>query len=112
MKEYILLFRGAVHDDQELSAEVLEKKSQAWGEWISSLQETGGFVGGTGFHDEVLALRTSEGEFVEDELSPGDGLAGYVRVKVTDLDQLRSLCSQYPDWDLGGWIEVRPVSSQ
>jgi len=110
MKEYILLFHGAVHDEKKIPAEVLRGKSSAWGEWIAYLQENGVFVGGTGFEERVCRHRAAEDEISWEEIDPTDGLVGYIRLKAADLDQLRALCRRYPDWDLHGWIEIREVS--
>ena len=108
-QKYMLIFRGGFYD--KLSPEEAQKQMGKWFAWIEKLQAAGVYQGGEPLTQggKILSKKGSEvvidGPFAESK----ESVAGYFLVKAENLDAAAKMARDYPDFHLGGKVEVREV---
>lgn len=110
MKEFMFIFVGADYENEELSPEDIEKQMGKWFAWVDKLQKQDLYVEGKPLHNQAKRVSgpnqvVSDGPFVEAKELVG----GYFIVKAKDWDHAISLTTDYPDYNIGGAVEVREV---
>ena len=112
MEKFMLIFKGGFYEDSNLSPEQAQAKMGQWYKWIQDLSEKNIYVGGEPLlkGGKIVKKRsgkivTTDGPFTESK----ELVAGYFIVNANTLDEAAALTKDYPDFDLGGSVEIRPV---
>jgi len=92
VKDYLLLMHVGT---EPLSAD--------WGPYIAKLRAAGCFQGGSSIGDGVCACRTGTAPEVTRHL------AGYMKIRATDLAQATALLAGNPVYEAGGVVEIREL---
>ena len=110
MKDFMLIFIGADYTELGLSPEEIQNRMGKWWAWQSKMDEAGIVKGGNALRPQIQRItgpeRTlSDGPFAESKELVG----GYYIVKAEDFASAREIAQDYPDYDLGGTVEIREV---
>ena len=110
MKDFMMIFIGADYEEIGLSPEQLQDRMGRWFTWGDKMQKQGILKGG-----EALLMQgkrvsgpgrvVSDGPFVESKELVG----GYYTVSADSFDDVVKIAQDYPDYDLGGTVEIREV---
>ncbi len=110
MKEFMLVFLGASYEELGLSPEQIQERMGKWFAWSekmnaegiehkgSALMPTGRSISGP---DKVV----TDGPFLEGK----EVIGGYYTIKVKDYDAAEKVAQGFPEFDLGGTVEIREV---
>ena len=108
-QKYMLIFHGGAYNG--MSPEEVQRHTQKWFAWVESLQKQGKYKSGDPLlpGGKVLSRKngsvTVDGPFAESK----EAVAGYFVVEAANLDEVVQMSKNYPDFDLGGKVEVREV---
>lgn len=110
MKEFMMIFQGGDYELGELSPEEMQKRLVLWNNWIAELRERDLFVNGHALKNQVQRVTNedlvmTDGPFVE----TNELVTGYFVIKAKDLEHAKSITKGYPDFDLGGKVEIREI---
>jgi hypothetical protein len=107
MEKYMFLFRGG--DVSNLSPQQQEAQMGKWLAWVEKLTKQNQYVSGEPLlpgGKTVSGNRSvTDGPFAESK----EVIGGFFVVMAKNLDDAVKLTSDYPDFELGGSIEVREV---
>jgi len=110
MKDFMMLFLSADYQKLGLSPEEMQGRMGKWFAWNQKMLEAGIVKGGDALHpvrkrvtgpDRVV----TDGPFVESK----ELIGGYYVVKAESYDDVVEIAQDYPDYDLGGAVEIREV---
>jgi len=106
----MMIFIGADYEEIGLSPEQLQGRMGKWFAWGNKMEEQGVLRGGNALLSQskrvVGADRTvSDGPFVEGKELVG----GYYMVAAENAEAVVEIAQDYPDYDLGGTVEIREV---
>jgi hypothetical protein len=109
MKEFMLLFKAPAAGSG-LSPELAQAQMQKWYSWVGQLKTDGIYVDGRplvkGGKSVSGKNRTvTDGPFAESK----ELIGGYFIVKAKDIDAALAITKDFPDYELGGSIEIREV---
>jgi hypothetical protein len=108
MEKYMFIFIGG--DPSHLSPEKQEAQMNKWFAWVQKLQDQGRYASGEALLPGGKTIRTvkktvTDGPYAESK----EMIAGYFVVMAKDLAEATELAKDYPDFELGGVIEIREV---
>ena len=110
MKEFMMIFLGADYTDLGLSPEELQNRMGKWFAWGNKMEQAGILRGG---HALTPAIRRVVGEnrTVTDLTSAElkEIVGGYYIVEAKDFDAVQEVAQDFPDYDLGGTVEIREI---
>lgn len=109
MKDFLLLMHNDAIDSR------LANDGKAWEDYFTSLQQSGGFAGGS----EIGAGRCFRKKIsAGDELRTGvaapansDHLTGFIRLRVAHMAAAEALLTGNPVYEAGGTVEIRELPS-
>lgn len=110
MKEFMMIFIGVDYQDLGLSPEQLQERMGNWGTWGGKMKNQGILKGGQALLSSGRSISgpdriVTDGPFAESKELVG----GYYTVEAKDYDAALIIAQDYPDYDLGGTVEVREV---
>lgn len=110
MKEFMMIFIGADYDELGLSPEQLQERMGKWFAWGNKMKEQGILRGGEALHSKAIRRSGPEktitdGPFVESKELVG----GYYTIAVENEATAAEVALDYPDFDLGGTVEIREI---
>jgi hypothetical protein len=110
MKEFMMIFLGADYQEAQLSPEQMEAKMVKWNAWVEDLKNQNLYVEGKPLLPNAKRVSgpnqlVTDGPFVETK----DLIGGYFLFRAKDMDHAILLTKGYPDYDLGGQVEVREI---
>ncbi|HPG06860.1 MAG TPA: YciI family protein [Saprospiraceae bacterium] len=110
MKEFMFIFIGADYQELGLSPEEIQNLMGKWFAWIDELKAKDLYIEGRPLFPVAKTLRgpsavVTDGPFTETK----DIVGGYFIVKASSLDEAAQLAQGFPDFHLGGSVEVREV---
>ncbi len=110
MKEFMMIFIGADYSELGLSPEEIQNRMTKWWAWNNKMQDQGILRGGHALEPEAKNIsgesRTvSDGPFIEGKELVG----GYYIIEVENMDKAVEVAQDFPDFELGGTVEIRPV---
>ncbi|MCB0717824.1 MAG: hypothetical protein KDD65_05235 [Bacteroidetes bacterium] len=109
MKDFMLIFKGTDYSGLGLSPDEIQAKMGKWFVWVEKLQQQDRYVSGEALEAVGKTVKSADtvidGPFAETK----EVVGGYFVVKAEDIDDAASLCVDFPDFDLGSWVEVREV---
>jgi hypothetical protein len=108
--EYMLLFRGTDWD-RGLSSEEIENVMNRWIVWFDRLTEQGKATAGQPLTDQGRVISGKKGQTVLDGpfAESKEAVAGYILVRVNNLDEATEIAKECPGLDYGISVEVREV---
>lgn len=110
MKEFMMIFIGANYEEIGLSPEQLQGRTERWFTWGDKMQNQGILRGGAALLTKGKRISgpqriESDGPFVESKELVG----GYYTVAASSFEEVVKIAQDYPDYDLGGTVEIREV---
>ncbi|MDH3648139.1 MAG: YciI family protein [Saprospiraceae bacterium] len=110
MKEFMLIFLGADYSQLDLSPEESQGQMQKWFQWVDNLRKDDIYVEGRPLAPLAKRMQgkdlvITDGPFAETKELVG----GYFIVKAKDFEAAAEIAKDYPDFHLGGGVEIREV---
>lgn len=108
MEKYMFIFIGG--DASHLSPEAQQAQMQKWFEWVTKLQNEKRYVSGEALMPGGKTIKGQKKTVTDGPFAEGkEVVGGYFVVFAKDLAEATEMAKQYPDYDLGGVVEVREV---
>jgi|SRR5215469_9249370 len=110
---FILLFRGTDWD-RGLSAEEIQQTMSRWSDWFDRLTSEGKAKLGQPLTNDGKIVSGKKGFAVVDGpfTESKEAVAGYILLRVADLDAATELAKECPGLDFGMSVEIRPISEE
>ncbi|WP_452599706.1 YciI family protein [Pontimicrobium sp. MEBiC01747] len=110
MKEFMMIFIGADYADLGLSPEELQNRMGKWFAWSEKMEKAGITKGGNALHSNMRRI-VGKNRTVTDLTSAEvkEIVGGYYIVTAKDFDEVQEIAQDFPDYDLGGTVEIREV---
>lgn len=110
MKEFMMIFIGADYADLGLSPEELQNRMGKWFAWGNKMEQAGTLRGGHALHGNMRRI-VGENRTVTDLTSTEvkEIVGGYYIVEAADVDAVEKIAQDFPDYDLGGTVEIREI---
>ncbi|WP_299227904.1 YciI family protein [uncultured Psychroserpens sp.] len=110
MKEFMMIFIGADYSDLGLSPEDLQNRMGKWFAWSEKMEKAGILRGGNALTPQIRRV-VGENRTTTDLTSAEvkEIVGGYYLVMAKDFDQVQEIAQDFPDYDLGGTVEIREV---
>jgi len=110
MKEFMMIFIGADYSDLGLSPEELQGRMGKWFAWGDKMEKAGVLRGGNALTPDIRRI-VGENRTVTDLTSAEvkELVGGYYLVAAKDIDTVEEIAQDFPDYDLGGTVEIREI---
>ncbi len=110
MKDFMLIFIGKDYSQMGLSPEEMQNRMGKWWGWHAKMEEMGILKGGHALHAEMRHISGPE-RVVTDRTSTElkEIVGGYYVIAAKDLEEASKVAQDYPDYDLGGTVEIREI---
>ena len=110
MKDFMMIFIGADYQELGLSPEELQNRMGKWFAWGQKMEAQGILKGGEALVPNVKRItgqdRTvSDGPYADSK----EIIGGYYTVSAKSADAVVAIAQDFPDYDLGGTVEIREV---
>jgi len=110
MKNFMLIFVGADYHELGLSPEDIQGRMGKWFAWNQKMTSSGIVKGGEALTPPVTRISgpdrvTTDNVSVESKELVG----GFYVVSAENLNAAKEIAQDYPDYDLGGTVEIREV---
>ena len=110
MKDFMMIFLGADYQELGLSPEQLQERMGKWFAWGNKMESQGILRGGNALVADKKRVTgpervVADGPFVESK----EWIGGYYIVSAKDADEVVKIAEDFPDYDLGGSVEIREV---
>lgn len=110
MKEFMMIFIGADYSALGLSPEEMQGRMGKWFAWNDKMASAGILRGGNALTPvvrRVVGKDRTVSDLTSAELK--EIVGGYYIVAVEDMNAVEKVAQDYPDYDLGGTVEIREV---
>ena len=108
MKKFMLIFMGPPYESLGFSPEEMQGRMMKWKEWTGEIIEKGIFVDGQGLLDNAKTLRGSKDAIFDGPYADTkETVGGYYVINANSIDEAVEVAKDFPDFDLGGGVEVR-----
>lgn len=109
MEKFMLIFHGGLYDG--LSPEEMQQKMSLWYAWIEKLSKSGQYIAGEPLLAGGKEVRGTQGKTVTDGpyTEGSEVVGGFFLVSAKNYDEAVAMCKEYPDYDMGGYVQVRQV---
>ena len=110
MKEFMMIFIGADYADLGLSPEELQSRMGKWFAWGNKMEQAGHLRGGNALNPNMRRIVGKERtvtDFTSAEVK--EIVGGYYLVAAKNVDDVEIIAQDFPDYDLGGTVEIREV---
>ena len=106
----MLIFIGVDYGELDLSPEEIQNRAARWMGWQEKMGKQGILKEGNALQGDLKRV-TGPDRTVSDRASTESKeiIGGYYIVKANGFDQAIEIAQDYPDYDLGGTVEVREV---
>lgn len=110
MKDFMMIFIGADYEELGLSPEQLQERMGKWFGWGEKMKNQGILRGGEALHATGKSVSgpdriVTDGPFTESK----EIIGGYYTVAAESYDEVITIAQDFPDYDLGGTVEIREV---
>ncbi|MEZ4702562.1 MAG: YciI family protein [Rhodothermales bacterium] len=109
MKNFMLIFRGPDYTEAAYTAEESQAAMGKWFAWVDALKAQDRYVAGEALMPGGKTVgannHVTDGPFAESKELVG----GFFVIRATDVDDAVAQCGGFPDYDIGGSVEVREV---
>jgi hypothetical protein len=107
MEKFMLIFHGGV--DHNASPADMQANMGKWLAWIDKLAKDNRYVAGEPLlpGGKLIKSRNTviDGPYTEGK----EVVGGFFIINAKDYNEALALCADYPDYDMGGQIQVRQV---
>ncbi len=110
MKEFMLIFIGTNYAEMGLSPEEMQARMGNWFTWQQQMEKDGVVKNGNALHPESRRVVGAD-RTITDRTSPElkELVGGYYVVYAKDIEEATKIAEGYPDYDIGGTVEIREV---
>lgn len=110
MKKYMMIFLGADYGTLGLSPEEMQAQMGKWFAWGNKMEQAGIVRGGEALQPEVKRI-SGKGRVVTDHAGGEvkELVGGYYTIEVKDMAAAMEVAQEFPDYELGGTVEIREV---
>ncbi|OUS00819.1 hypothetical protein A9Q86_08680 [Flavobacteriales bacterium 33_180_T64] len=110
MKNFMMIFIGADYADLGLSPDELQNRMGKWFAWGNKMEQAGILRGGDALTPQIRRI-SGENRTVTDLTSAEakEIVGGYYTVEAKDFDTVQDIAKDFPDYDLGGTVEIREI---
>ncbi|MDN5211259.1 YciI family protein [Fulvivirgaceae bacterium BMA12] len=110
MKDFMLIFIGVSYAEMNLSPEEIQNRAASWMSWNEKMAKQGVLKEGNALQEDLRRVKGPD-RTVTDRTSAElkELIGGYYIVKAADFEGAIEIAQDYPDFDLGGTVEVREV---
>lgn len=110
MKDFMMIFIGADYQELGLSPDELQERMGKWFSWGGKMEAAGILKGGEALIPTAKCIsgpnRTvTDGPYTESK----EIIGGYYTVEAQNIEAVIEIAQDYPDYDLGGTVEIREV---
>ena len=108
MEKFMLIFHGGVK--QDASPEELQSNMDKWMAWVEKLHKEGRYVSGEALLPGGKLVK-GKGSATDGPFTEGKELVGgFFVLNAANLEEAVSIAQKdYPDFQFGGTVQVRPV---
>jgi hypothetical protein len=108
MEKFMLIFHGGISHTS--TPNEMQENMGKWMAWVDQLAKAGKYDSGEpllpgGKLITGHAKNVTDGPYTEGK----EVVGGYFIIKAADMEEAVSLCEGYPDYAIGGTIQVRQV---
>ncbi len=107
MEKFMLIFEG--RSNPNASPEEMQANMDKWMQWINRLHQEGKYVAGEPLlpGGKLVTSKTSvtDGPYTEGK----EVVGGFFVINANNYDEAVAECRDYPDFEMGGRIQVRQV---
>lgn len=110
MKDFMLIFLGADYAAMGLSPEEMQSRMEKWFAWNGKMAAQGIVKDGHALQPAVRHVSGPE-RVVTDRASAElkEVIGGYYVVSAKDMEDATKIAEDFPDYDLGGIVEIREI---
>ena len=110
MKDFMMIFIGADYTSMGLSPEEMQNRMTKWFGWNDKMEQAGVVKGGNALTPQIRRV-VGKDRTVTDLTSAEvkEIVGGYYLVQAESFDAVQEIAQDYPDYDLGGTVEIREV---
>lgn len=111
MKDFMLIFIGQEYSDMGLSPAETQQRMENWFTWHQQMENNGVTIK-DGHALQGASRRVSGSQrTITDRASSEvkELIGGYYVVSAADLEEATKIAQGYPDYDLGGTVEIREI---
>ncbi|MEN8789880.1 MAG: YciI family protein [Flavobacteriaceae bacterium] len=110
MKDFMMIFIGADYTAMGLSPEEMQNRMTKWFGWNDKMEKAGVLIGGNALTPQIRRV-SGKDQTVTDLTSAEvkEIVGGYYLVRARDFDAVQEIAQDFPDYDLGGTVEIREV---
>ncbi|MGB5820456.1 MAG: YciI family protein [Saonia sp.] len=110
MKDFMMIFIGADYQELGLSPEELQGRMGKWFAWNDKMGAQGILKGGNALVPVVKRVSGPDRTITDGPFAEGKELVGgYYVVSAENAEAVVKIAEDYPDYDLGGTVEIREV---
>lgn len=110
MKEFMMVFVGQEYDVLGLSPEQIQERMGKWFTWSEKMTKQGRAPKGNALHPTGRVIDGPDRVVTDGPLMEGkELLGGYYEFKAKDYADALEVAQDYPDFDLGGKVEIREI---
>jgi hypothetical protein len=110
MKDFMIIFIGADYGELKLSPEEMQTQMGKWFAWGDKMEKAGILKGGNALQSQVKRMVGADRtvtDLASAELK--ELVGGYYIVSANNFDEVVEIAQDYPDFDLGGTVEIREI---
>ena len=110
MKDFMLIFIGKEYDQLGLSPEQMQERMGKWFAWHNKMESQGIVKHGEALHPQTRHISGSSRTVTDKVVTElKEIVGGYYVVSAKDLEAATEIAQDYPDYDLGGTVEIREI---
>ena len=107
MEKFMLIFHYGINPDA--SPQDIQTNMGKWMAWVDKLQKEGKYVSGEALlpGGKLVSGKTTvtDGPYTEGK----EVVGGFFVINANTIDEAVAECQDYPDFEHGGQVQVRPV---
>lgn len=106
----MLIFKGTNYELMNLSPEEMQQRMGNWFTWQEKMAADGVVKNGNALHPQRRHI-SGPGRVVTDLAATGvkELVGGFYIVTAKDIEHASEIAQGYPDYDIGGTVEIREV---
>lgn len=106
----MMIFIGADYQELGLTSEQMQERMGKWFSWNQKMREDGVVLHGDALVPHVRRVSGAERTVTDVAATEiKELIGGYYTVKAEDMDAVVEIAQGYPDYDLGGTVEIREI---
>jgi hypothetical protein len=108
MEKFMLIFQGGSNPQQ--SPEAMQSQMGKWMAWIDKLNKSGKYISGEPLVPGGKVIKGSNKTVTDGPFTEGKEIVGgFFLVNANNFDEAIEISRDYPDYELGGSVQVRQV---